>query len=147
MNRGIIINLIRVISRESYGRLRKLWTTSENVIDHSVKIWNLMVTNADWFCRLPHAVRKLYADICGRVRRLLVTVKVPSSLILVTLMMEVLYSAETSDLTRATRRNIAEDCIIHNHRRDNLKSYRENLLQIFLFRCSLWEMWRYFVGN
>jgi hypothetical protein len=36
---------------------------------------------------------------------------------------EALSSSGTSVLTRATRRNITEDTILHSHRRENLKSY------------------------
>jgi hypothetical protein len=58
------------------------------------------------------------------MRRLLVTATVvPSSPILVILMMDALGLSEMSVLKKATRRNIPKDCILYSHRRENLKSY------------------------
>jgi hypothetical protein len=58
------------------------------------------------------------------IPRLLVTANViPSSTILVTLMMDVTRSSERLVLKRTTRRNIPEDGILHSPRRENLKSY------------------------
>jgi hypothetical protein len=57
------------------------------------------------------------------VLQLLVTANVPSSPILVTLLMEALSSSETAVLTRAIRRNIPEDGILRSHLRENRKSY------------------------
>jgi hypothetical protein len=56
--------------------------------------------------------------------RLLLTAIVPSSPVLVTLMIEAIRSSEMSVPTRVTRFNIREDDILHSHRRENLKSYR-----------------------
>jgi hypothetical protein len=49
------------------------------------------------------------------VRLLLDTANVPSSPILLSLMLEALLSSETSDLTVTTRTNIPEDSIRHAH--------------------------------
>jgi hypothetical protein len=50
---------------------------------------------------------------------------VSNSPILVTLMLESLGASETFVRTQATRRNNPEDTILHSHRRENLKSYKE----------------------
>jgi hypothetical protein len=47
----------------------------------------------------------------------------PSSSILVILTSEAIIFSETSVLTRATRRNLPQDGILHSHRRENLKYY------------------------
>jgi hypothetical protein len=48
---------------------------------------------------------------------------VPSSPILVTLMMDEITSFEMSAFTRDTWRNIAEDSTLHSHRRRNINSH------------------------
>jgi hypothetical protein len=56
--------------------------------------------------------------------QLLITANVvPSSPVLVIVMIEAIHSSETSVLIRATWRNIQENGTHHSHHPENLKSY------------------------
>jgi hypothetical protein len=55
---------------------------------------------------------------------------------------EAIYSSETSvDFQRTKRRYIPEDIALHNHRRENLKSYTDLVSQHILWRSSIGGCW------
>jgi hypothetical protein len=73
---------------------------------------------------IPGGVLELHALPLESVLQLIVTINVvPSSSILVTLMIEVIRSSETSVLSIVARRRIPQDGILHSQGSENVKSY------------------------
>jgi hypothetical protein len=79
-----------------------------------------------------------------------VTAAVPSSLFLSTVMTEAMCSSESSVITRATRRHVAEGGILHSHRHENSKSYQSTITLALDWRLGpamddrwwwIWSIW------
>jgi hypothetical protein len=107
----------------SSGMLRRVALVRTEVSEeHSASIIRVTIGELGTTLLATNACYEESVCLCS-VRWLLGTANVPSSPILVTLMIEALRSSETSVLTRATRRNIPEDTVLHSHCSENLKSY------------------------
>jgi hypothetical protein len=78
---------------------------------------------------MRHRVALVTTDISEE--RIVFVIVVPTSFILVTLIMETILSSEMSVLIRATWRPIPENGILHSHRPGNLTSYMKFLLIVF----------------
>jgi hypothetical protein len=93
------------------------------------ELWCNPISFAVYTSTLANCVKHRFA-LLG----LLVTANaVPSSSILVTLVMEAIRSSEMSVLGRVTRRNITEDVILHSRRRKNSNlTYFVPILQVFI---------------
>jgi hypothetical protein len=85
--------------------------------------WEDAVSRISQWCLESICKKALFEEI----RSLVMASVVPGSAILVTQMMKAILSSEKLALTRATRRHISEDCILHNHRHETSNlTYRQN---------------------
>jgi hypothetical protein len=109
----------------SSGRLRRAALVTTDVSEER-SAYIIRVTTIGELGTVLAVTSTSHVVFLRSVFRLLVTANVvPSSPILVTLMMEALRSSETSVLTRTTGRNITSDGILHSHSREKLKSYKD----------------------
>jgi hypothetical protein len=109
------------------GRYQRL-ATGHRLLPGKVCVENTRTYN--WSAHIARIVPRtveVASELSRRTAfRLLVTANViASSPILVSLIIEAIHFSETSILTRATRRNIPGEDILHSHRRENLKDSYE----------------------
>jgi hypothetical protein len=95
------------------GKNRRFGGTYRHHQHCGKKHWARINVSIDW--QLKHTATML------KVQLLVFAYVVPCSLIICTLMMEVILSSETSLLTRARRCHFNEDGILHSRRRVNLQ--------------------------
>jgi hypothetical protein len=108
-----------------------------DLFNDSMSSLDFMLTFEEYIDSIIRVERISKLVFLHSVLQLLITANVPSSLILSTLMLEVIHSSKILVLTRATWCHILEDGILHGHHHETVfESYKSILVSSSLSFCG-----------
>jgi hypothetical protein len=123
------VQLTRKIALTKWGRascggwvcLEQDFRYGDQLLHKKKEEYRLLFSYTVWLLEEPSFPRNVF--LSSEHLLLVADNVVPRTPTLTTLMLKAPHSFESSVLTRATRRTIPEDCILHSNRREILKSY------------------------